>query len=261
MTHIPARQAAHSLLSAPRPQTLAQSSLPGTSPSLVSWPGLPAWQLSPTGRPRRGLLPLQSTGLLSLIARLLSKPALNGCLFTARSRARCILGSTAPTSACWGPASSRGTELEGPVRPKSLESLPGASQRLPQACKELFFSHTLSSASPVACGSGVALICGHLRRPDSPHTGTATRGPVELCPLLRVQLSHSRCCCSDAHFVRLSGLRGLELTPAVPWVRALNNSPQSQNQWLHLTNINSTRSQPFLSQRWAAPRDMFVPLN
>lgn len=80
------------------------------------------------------------------------------------------------------------------------------------------------------CGSGVALICGHLRRPDSPHTGTATRGPVELCPLLRVQLSHSRCCCSDAHFVRLSGLRGLELTPAVPWVRALNNSPQSQNQ-------------------------------
>lgn len=150
MTHIPARQAAHSLLSAPRPQTLAQSSLPGTSPSLVSWPGLPAWQLSPTGRPRRGLLPLQSTGLLSLIARLLSKPALNGCLFTARSRARCILGSTAPTSACWGPASSRGTELEGLVRPKSLESLPGASQRLPQACKELFFSHTLSSASPVA---------------------------------------------------------------------------------------------------------------
>lgn len=148
MTHVPTRQAVglgtHSLLSAPRPQTLAQSSLPAPPPPR-SPPALPAWQLGPTGGHAEASFLSGAQGSLSLVTRLLSKPALNGCLSVAQSLARCILGSSAPASVCQeavGPAvaTTEAREPEGAGEAPLRKSLPGSGQRPPHTYKDS--SHT-----------------------------------------------------------------------------------------------------------------------
>lgn len=156
MTHVPTRQAVglgtHSLLSAPRPRTLAQSSLrrrPFPRARLPSQPGSSA----PRGGHAEASFLSGAQGSLSLVTRLLSKPALNGCLFMAQSLARCILGSSAPASVCQeavGPAvaTTEAREPEGAGEAPLRKSLPGSGQRPPHTYKDS--SHTLPSASSAA---------------------------------------------------------------------------------------------------------------
>lgn len=122
VTHIPALRRWLGHTQSPfSPWTSNTSSvfLLGASPSLASQRASQPGSLA-HGRPLRGPLPLRRTGLLSLVTWLLSRPALNGCLFTARRLARCILGSPLPPvprdSCRHGAATTEGTEPPGPVR-------------------------------------------------------------------------------------------------------------------------------------------------
>lgn len=129
------------------PAGAAPSPEPACPPSLAA---------RPAGRPRRGSFLSGAQGSLSLVTRLLSKPALNGCLFMAQSLARCTLGSSAPASVCQeavGPAvaTTEAREPEGAGEAPLRKSLPGPGQRPPHTYKDS--SHTLPSASSAALSS------------------------------------------------------------------------------------------------------------
>lgn len=90
--------------------------LPFPRAGLPSQPG----NMAPRGGHAEASFLSGAQGSLSLVTRLLSKPALNGCLFMAQSLARCILGSPAPACVCWeaggpGVPTTGAGEPEGPV--------------------------------------------------------------------------------------------------------------------------------------------------
>lgn len=96
MTHIPTRHGLPGHTQPPFSPSASNTSLvfprrhlPFPRAGLPSQPG----SLATRGGHAEAAFLSRAQGSLSLVTRLLSKPALNGCLFMAQSLARCILGA------------------------------------------------------------------------------------------------------------------------------------------------------------------------